>query len=136
MARKPSDIVQPNLRIREDLRRRLEQEAKKRGVSLNYEMTLRLKESFDREAMFTLGTIASDMNTRFKRFDKAFHELEKQGDLLRAAEVLLAQIEQLPAEVLEREALVSAIAQVRKAIKLIDNEAMLAARRLRTAGAP
>jgi hypothetical protein len=47
MPRKPSDIVQPNLRIREDLRRRLEAAAKKRGVSLNFEMTERLKASFD-----------------------------------------------------------------------------------------
>lgn len=48
-ARKITDTVQLKLRIREDLRRRLEREAKKRSVSLNAEMADRIEQSFDQE---------------------------------------------------------------------------------------
>ncbi len=47
MARKPTDIVAVTLRIREDLRRRLEREAKRDRTSLNAEMERRLEDSFD-----------------------------------------------------------------------------------------
>ena len=50
-ARKPTDIVQVNLRLRESLRRRLEREAEKRGLSFNAELTRRLEESFEREEL-------------------------------------------------------------------------------------
>jgi hypothetical protein len=49
MPRKPMQVVQVNLRIREGLRRKLEAAAKKRGVSLNFEMTDRLARSFEGE---------------------------------------------------------------------------------------
>ena len=68
MARKPSDIVKPNLRIREDLRRRLELAAKKRGVSLNIEMTTRLKESFEREGLVNLSRITSNLENFYERY--------------------------------------------------------------------
>jgi hypothetical protein len=47
MARKPTEVVAVTLRIREDLRRRLERAAKKDGISLNAEMERRLEDSFD-----------------------------------------------------------------------------------------
>jgi hypothetical protein len=53
MKRKPSDQVQLKLRIREELRRKLEKEAKAKGVSLNSEMALRLARSFEREESLT-----------------------------------------------------------------------------------
>jgi hypothetical protein len=59
--RKPTDIVSPNLRIREELRRRLEQEAKRRAVSLNAEMARRLEHSFELDAMRSLDGIAERM---------------------------------------------------------------------------
>jgi hypothetical protein len=46
MAKKPTAIVPTMLRIREDLRKRLEREAKKRDHSLNAEMVERLEQSF------------------------------------------------------------------------------------------
>jgi hypothetical protein len=46
-SRKLTDTVQLKLRIREDLRRKLEREAKKKEVSLNAEMVDRLIRSFD-----------------------------------------------------------------------------------------
>jgi Arc-like DNA binding domain len=49
--RKLTDVVQVNLRLRESLRRRLEEEAEKRGFSFNAELTRRLEESFEREEL-------------------------------------------------------------------------------------
>jgi uncharacterized membrane protein YheB (UPF0754 family) len=114
MARKPADIVQPSLRIREDLRHRLEQAAKKRGVSLNIEMTTRLKESFDREAHRTIDVVASDLEDVWRRFaDRIDSEIQRE-ELMRATEWL---IERLPAEFREREK--AAVEQAQKAIKAI-----------------
>jgi hypothetical protein len=46
MAKKSTEIVPTMLRIREDLRKRLEREAKKKDHSLNAEMVDRLEQSF------------------------------------------------------------------------------------------
>ena len=46
MAKKATAIVPTMLRIREDLRKRLEREAKKKDHSLNAEMVERLEQSF------------------------------------------------------------------------------------------
>jgi hypothetical protein len=54
MARKPSEIVAVTLRIREDLRRRLEREAKRGRTSLNAEMERRLEDSFEMANMASL----------------------------------------------------------------------------------
>ena len=77
MARKPSDIVQPNLRIREELRRRLETEAKKRGVSLNAEMNHRLEQSFDYDARVVLDGVAKDMAAQWDLLNKALVDLSR-----------------------------------------------------------
>jgi hypothetical protein len=123
MARKPSDIVQPNLRIREDLRRQLEKAAKKRLVSLNYEMTARLKESFDREALVTLGGITEDMKIQWARWSVALFDKEQSADLLRATEALIALLEQSPDRGVKE-----AVAQVGKAITAIKRHAEASAR--------
>jgi hypothetical protein len=46
MTKKPTAIVPTMLRMREDLRKRLEREAKKKDHSLNAEMVQRLERSF------------------------------------------------------------------------------------------
>jgi hypothetical protein len=46
MVRKPTEVVTLSLRVREELRRRLEAEAKKRRHSLNAEIVRRLASSF------------------------------------------------------------------------------------------
>jgi Arc-like DNA binding domain len=51
VARKLTDVVQVNLRLRESLRRKLEREAEKRGLSFNAELTRRLEEGFEREEL-------------------------------------------------------------------------------------
>jgi Arc-like DNA binding domain len=50
MGRKPTDIVQLTLRLREDLRRKLERAADKAERSLNIEIIERLEASFAAEA--------------------------------------------------------------------------------------
>jgi hypothetical protein len=50
VAKKSTEIVPTMLRIREDLRKRLEREAKKKDHSLNAEMVERLEQSFANEA--------------------------------------------------------------------------------------
>jgi hypothetical protein len=61
MARKPTDIVQYKLRIRESLRRRIEQAAKKNGVSANQEMVGRLERSFELETQRKLDLVAEEL---------------------------------------------------------------------------
>jgi hypothetical protein len=63
MAKKSTAIVPTMLRIREDLRKRLEREAKKRDHSLNAEMAERLEKSFADEAQATRDSAIVDLLT-------------------------------------------------------------------------
>ena len=116
MPRKPTEMVQVNLRIRENLRRRLEREAKKRGVSLNYEMTSRIEQGFDREAHRKIDKVASDLEDVWDRFLRGEEDRARQMELVDAAEHL---IKQLPTDVREGEAVRHAVEWVQKAIKAI-----------------
>jgi hypothetical protein len=117
MARKSSDIVQPNLRIREDLRRRLLQAAKKRDVSLNREMTDRLVASFDRDALADLSKVAADFENAFSRYGREQEHRARQQELVAAVEAL---IERLPAGIAE--AYPDEYAGLQEAIAAIVNE--------------
>jgi hypothetical protein len=64
--RKPTDVAHVNLRIRENLRRRLETEAKHHRVSLNSEMLARLEASFE----------ATDLATTAQRLRQIVTQLE------------------------------------------------------------
>jgi hypothetical protein len=95
MPRKPTDTIQVNLRIKEALRRRLEVAAKKRDVSLNFEMVDRLKASFDQDAHRTIDEAASRIDlvaTRIKRAENLLRYAAKvesqilQEELMDAAE--------------------------------------------------
>ena len=96
MARKPP--TSPNLicGFREDLRRRLELAAKKRRVSLNIEMTSRLKESFERVDMLKLSKITSDLENFYERYARKIYFALLQEDLMQAVETL---IERVPVEI-------------------------------------
>jgi hypothetical protein len=61
MPRKPFEIVQYKLRIREALRRRIERAAKEHGISANQEMAGRLERSFEQESMRKIDLIATQM---------------------------------------------------------------------------
>lgn len=114
MPRKPSDIVQPNLRIREDLRRRLEGAAKKRGVSLNFEMTERLKASFDQGDLVKLSRVAADMESAYGRFAREQRDHLQTQELMSAAEALIKATEGRDPEAVKR-----GIAAVQEAIAAI-----------------
>jgi predicted HicB family RNase H-like nuclease len=51
MTRKPTEIIPLMLRLRESLRRRLEQAAKHNNQSMNAEIVDRIKRSFERDDM-------------------------------------------------------------------------------------
>jgi predicted transcriptional regulator len=113
MARKPSDVIQIKIRVREDLRRRLEQAANKEDRSINSEMARRLADSFN---LPKLNEITAGLEDVWARFAREGHDRSQTEDLMRAAEYL---IEQLPTEVQGREAVKRAIAEVQNAITAI-----------------
>jgi hypothetical protein len=129
MARKPTEIVPTSLRIRESLRRRVEQAAAQRAVSFNYELTSRVQDSFDREDERALAAIVRDLSQIEERIGKRQHALEMQGDLIRASENLIAANKQQ-----DPEAIAAAVIRVEEVIKMIDADAVLALRRARTTG--
>jgi hypothetical protein len=73
-----------NLRLSKELHRRLEREAKRRGVSLNSEMTYRLERSFEIEAMRSNDSIAEDIKQNWLRFADRFLALTLEDDIARA----------------------------------------------------
>jgi hypothetical protein len=89
MPRKPSAIVQYKLRIRETLRRRIEQAAKQHGVSANQEMVSRLERSFELEEIRELGHVAGDMTTLLGRFEKCANDF---SGLFRVASTFQAPV--------------------------------------------
>ena len=113
MARKPSDVIQIKIRVREDLRRRLEQAANKADRSINSEMASRLADSFN---LPKLNEITAGLEDVWARFVREQHDRLQREDLMRAAEYL---IEELPTEVQGREAVKRAIAEVQNAITAI-----------------
>ena len=116
MARKPSDVIQIKIRVREDLRRRLEQAANKADRSINSEMASRLANSFN---LPKLNEITGRLENVYTRLAHDLRDRSQREDLMRAAEYL---IEQLPTEVQGREAVKRAIAEVQNAITAIADE--------------
>jgi hypothetical protein len=131
MPRKPSAILDYKLRIRESLRRKIEQAAKKGQVSMNYEMASRLERSFEQDALRSIDEIRGDLDVIRARVGEAVHDLNLQGDLVRAVEAL---IEQLPTTVLDDPSgrVGEAVAGVQRALKMIDMAAARAVRRMHT----
>ena len=71
--RKP--LVQPKVRLRDDLHKRLAQAAKKAGRSLNQEIALRLEQSFSRQEQESATGELKQWITRQQ--DKALREILK-----------------------------------------------------------
>ena len=128
MPRKQSAILDYKLRIRESLRRRIEVAAKRRNVSLNFEMASRLERSFDQESQRSMDETAEHLKTVLERFAMAHHEANMLGDLVRATEALI-EIIQTGKDTTE------AVARARQVIQMIDREATLGVRRMHTTGA-
>jgi hypothetical protein len=113
MARKPSDVIQIKIRVREDLRRRLEQAANKAHRSINSEMASRLADSFN---LPKLNEVTAGLENVYTRFAREMHDRSQTQALMRAADWL---IQELPTEVQGREAVKRAIAAVQNAITAI-----------------
>jgi hypothetical protein len=120
MPRKPTDVIQFSLRIRETLRLRLEKAAEKRAVTINYEITDRLQRSLDAEALRGLDRIAEDMRIIWARYGDVFLKLDVQRDLISAAETLIARIDPLIRNLGDgdRSAIEGAIAGVRDVVNV------------------
>ena len=124
MPRKPSDVTQIKIRVREDLRRRLEQAAKKRDVSVNFEMVDRLKASFDQTAHRTIDEAAASIKLVAERFEHYARETVDRNlldDLREAGAALVAQIEQQPAEIRARKELKDTVEWMRTAIAAVEH---------------
>src|SRR6516225_12167633 len=67
MARKPSDVIQIKIRVREDLRRQLEQAANKADRSINSEMASRLADSFNMPKLNEITAGLENIYTRAAR---------------------------------------------------------------------
>lgn len=125
-----SEIVDYKLRVRKDLRQRIERAADANRVSHNREMVNRLAQSFDYEATRSLEQIAIDMDGVWARYGKVFHDLSTRGDLIRATETLVEAVEQLP--VATRGPIKEVVERVKAAINVINIEATAGMRRFRT----
>src|SRR5437763_10763628 len=83
MARKPSDMIQIKIRVREDLRRRLEQAAHKADRSINSEMASRLADSFN---LPKLNEITAGLENVYTRFARELLDRSRTEALMRAVE--------------------------------------------------
>jgi hypothetical protein len=82
--RKPTDSAQLKLRLREELRKRLEREAKKADHSLNTEMVRRLEQSFEHADLKSLQQALDGLLARQARQGRVFagwieNELRAKG---------------------------------------------------------
>src|SRR5262249_41013937 len=75
--RKP--LVQPKVRLRDDLHKRLSQAAKKAGRSLNQEIASRLEESFEQQAALAM-------------YDALVHASDERGKQLQHASANLEEL--------------------------------------------
>src|SRR5271167_3600851 len=95
MRRKPTDTVQINLRIKEAERRKLEAAAKSNGVSLNAEMAARIARTFRQTAMLEIDQLNENASRYLGPLLADVHELNKRGDLMQAADKVIALIQPL-----------------------------------------
>jgi hypothetical protein len=94
-------------------------------------MASRLEQSFEQEAVRSIAMVAGAIEIAWARHEQANHVLGYQGDLTRASEALLQQID---AEGGSSEAVKVAADKLRKVIKIMDIEAANARRRATTTG--
>jgi hypothetical protein len=139
MPRKPADIAHINLRIRENLRRKLEREAEKHRASLNAEIAARLQQTFEQQQLLTSDQLVENVGRALLPLLEGAHELNKQGDLVRAAEALIKRLQPLLAVRViagpEGEAVRQAIEKTQVAIKVIEDEVGKRLRKMHTTGA-
>ena len=86
MSKKPSDTVQVKVRMREDLRRKIERAAEKSGLTINAEILRRVDQSFgiaDGLAPLerAIKDLRSDLEFRLERLTSRLEEAERYGTL-------------------------------------------------------
>lgn len=84
--RRPSEIIQVNLRMREDLRQRLSRQAEKESRSFNAELVHRLEQSFERDT-------AADLLAEAHKLLKEISDLEVIPRALDAAKEAVERFE-------------------------------------------
>jgi len=122
------------VRIKEDLRRRLERAAKQNHVPLNGEIVARLEQTFEQTILLDLNQVAENVHRYMHPLIEGGGDLKRENALIEAAKGLIGRIEPLlAARVIggpEAEAMRRAIEQVYLAIKAIEIEAVQRARRV------
>jgi Arc-like DNA binding domain len=93
MRRKPNETVQVNLRIKEELRRKLEAAAKEHEVSFNQEIRARLEESLERKAKQSIESVASDIERNWHRFRDLFLVTSVNSTMEETLKILEAMLE-------------------------------------------
>jgi hypothetical protein len=88
--RNPTDTVQINLRIKERERAQLATAAEANGVSLNAEMAARLARSLRQTKEWEADQLAENVSRFLGPVAADVHELQRRGDLIRAADVMAA----------------------------------------------
>jgi hypothetical protein len=92
MSKKPSQIVQVKVRMREDLRRKIEHAAQKNGLTVNAEILRRLDQTFDVTLDKLEGSVA-----KLSRFEESIEDLVRVRIEQARREMLQARREELQA---------------------------------------
>ena len=83
MSKKPSDVVQVKVRMREDLRRKIERAAQKNGLTINAEILRRVDQTFDvdldslERGISALGSLVEGLGTRFEVLGSRLDEYQR-----------------------------------------------------------
>ena len=78
MRRKPNETVQVNLRIKEELRRKLERSAKEHEVSFNQEVRKRLADSLEQKPRQSLESLAANLERKARDIELGWRRLEEE----------------------------------------------------------
>jgi hypothetical protein len=134
-SRHPTATVQlSKVRIKEELRRRLEEAARRNHVSLNGEIAGRLERTFEQTHLLDTNQLMENANRFLLPLVEGGGDLERGNALIAAVKGLIDRIEPLLAvrviDGREATAMRQAIEQIYRAIKAIDDEAAQRARRI------
>jgi hypothetical protein len=78
--RKPTDIVQVGLRLREGFRQRVVAEARKNQVSISAEIERRIKQTFEAGALRDLEAVATELAGTWANWKARESEIRKMCD--------------------------------------------------------
>ena len=89
MTRKPLDVANVNLRIRENLRSQVEHEARKNHTSLNNQIRLMLEDRLKAGAMRQIEDVAADIAVNAARLGASTLLVERSARLMERKERLV-----------------------------------------------